>query len=144
MTKMALGEHWALIKESRKDHVSEFMKMLMGTYGSALKEYSNQHIKFFPAKLSEDNRIASVKAEIERPDTISIPMAYRLRLKENAWKIYDIKIDGISLVTSFRGTFAQVVRRSSDDTDGVLKYMRVKNNKLPADEKLDTENHFDI
>ena len=55
-------------------------------------------------------------------------MAYRMRIKNNAWKVYDIKIDGISLVTSYRGTFTQEVRKSG--IDGLLKYLRDKNNTL--------------
>ena len=63
-----------------------------------------------------------------QPGGPSIPMAYRMRIKNNAWKVYDIKIDGISLVTSYRGTFTQEVRKSG--IDGLLKYLQDKNNKL--------------
>ncbi|MDT8283485.1 MAG: ABC transporter substrate-binding protein, partial [Gammaproteobacteria bacterium] len=76
----------------------------------------------------------SVRAEVIQPGGPSIPMAYRVRITDNAWKVYDIKIDGISLVTSYRGTFEQEVRKSG--IDGLLKYLRDKNGTLAANEKV--------
>ena len=63
-----------------------------------------------------------------QPGGPAIPLSYRMRVKENAWKVYDIKVDGISLVTSYRGTFTQEVRKSG--IDGLLKYLSDKSSKL--------------
>ena len=145
MTKLALGGNWAQVnKQKRNKYVNEFIKLLMSTYGKALNEYSDQKINFLSEKLTNTKyaRIASVKAEIDRPDGPSIPMTYRLRVKNNTWKVYDIKIDGISLVTSFRGTFTQVVRQSG--IEELLIYMRDKNSKLHTIKMLDAKNHPDI
>jgi len=95
-----------------------------------LIEFKDQEIKYFPVNLAADAYKTSVRAEVIQPGGPSIPMAYRMRIKNNAWKVYDIKIDGISLVTSYRGTFTQEIRKSG--IDGMLKYLRDKNSKLVA------------
>jgi len=85
-------------------------------------------------KLAPGTTRTSVKAVVIQPSGPSIPMAYRVRIKNNAWKVYDIKIDGISLVTSYRGTFTQEIRKSG--MDGLLKYLHDKNSKLSSQASL--------
>lgn len=129
MAKLALGKNWNnATKEQKREFVTEFKDLLVRTYSTSLVEYRDQQINYFPVKLADDTVKTSVKAEVIQPGGPPIPMAYRVRIKNNAWKVYDIKIDGISLVTSYRGTFTQEVRKSG--IDGLLKYMRDKNSKL--------------
>jgi phospholipid transport system substrate-binding protein len=129
MAKLALGKNWKkATKEQKRAFVAEFRNLLVRTYSKSLIEFSDQKINFFPVKLAADTKKASVKAVVIQPGGPSIPVAYRVRIKNNAWKVYDIKIDGISLVTSYRGTFTQEIRKSG--MDGLLKYMRDKNSKL--------------
>lgn len=137
MAKLALGKNWKKAsKEQKRAFVEEFKNLLVRTYSKSLVEFSDQQINFFPAKVTEDMKRTSVKAEVIQPGGPSIPMAYRVRIKNNVWKVYDIKIDGISLVTSYRGTFTQEIRKSG--MEGLLKYMRDKNSKLAsqADNKV--------
>jgi phospholipid transport system substrate-binding protein len=68
-----------------------------------------------------------VKSEVLQPGGPSIPVSYRLRIKDDAWKVYDLSIDGVSLVTSYRGTFDQEVRKGG--IEGLLKYLKDKNTK---------------
>ncbi|GMR01358.1 MAG: ABC transporter substrate-binding protein [Gammaproteobacteria bacterium] len=134
MAKLALGKNWKkATKEQKLAFVNEFRNLLVRTYSKSLIEFSDQEINFFPVKLSADTYKTSVKAVVIQPGGPSIPMAYRVRIKNNAWKVYDIKIDGISLVTSYRGTFTQEIRKSG--MDGLLKYLRDKNNKLDNNTK---------
>lgn len=129
MAKLALGKNWKKAsKEQKLSFVDEFKKLLVRTYSKSLTEFKDQEIKFFPLKLADDAHKTSVKAEVIQPGGPSIPLAYRMRIKNNAWKVYDIKVDGISLVTSYRGTFTQEIRKSG--IDGLLKYLRDKNSKL--------------
>ncbi len=131
MAKLALGKNWKrATREQKQEFVVEFRNLLVRTYSKSLIEFSDQKINFFPIKLPEGVQRASVKAEVIQPGGPSIPMAYRVRIKNNTWKVYDIKIDGISLVTSYRGTFTQEIRKSG--MDGLLKYMRNKNSKLSS------------
>ena len=129
MAKLALGKNWRkATKQQKLAFVGEFKNLLVRTYSKSLIEYKDNEIKYFPVKLAADTYKTSVKAEITQPGGPPIPMAYRMRLKNNAWKVYDIKIDGISLVTSYRGTFSQEIRKSG--IEGLLKYLRDKNSKL--------------
>ena len=131
MAKLALGKNWKQASKDQKlEFVAEFKNLLIRTYSKSLLEFRDQQINYFPVKLADDAYKASVKAEVIQPNGPSIPMAYRVRIKNNAWKVYDIKIDGISLVTSYRGTFTQEIRKSG--IDGLLKYMRDKNNALAS------------
>ena len=131
MAKLALGKNWKkATKKQKREFVVEFRNLLVRTYSRSLLEFSDQEIYFFPVKLAEDTHKTSVKAEVVQPGGPSIPMSYRVRIKNNAWKVYDIKIDGISLVTSYRGTFTQEIRKSG--MDGLLKYMRDKNGELAS------------
>ncbi len=131
MAKLALGKNWKKASREQKiAFVGEFRNLLVRTYSKSLLEFSDQEIYFFPVKLAADTHKASVKAEVVQPGGPSIPMSYRVRIKNNEWKVYDIKIDGISLVTSYRGTFTQEIRKSG--MDGLLKYMRDKNSKLAS------------
>lgn len=129
MAKLAMGKNWRkATKQQKLAFVGEFRSLLIRTYSKSLIEFQDQQINYFPVKLPEDAYKASVKAEVIQPGGPSIPMAYRMRIKNNAWKVYDIKIDGISLVTSYRGTFTQEIRKSG--IDGLLKYLKDKNEKL--------------
>jgi len=71
-----------------------------------------------------------VKSEVLQPGGPAIPVSYRLRIKNDAWKVYDLSIDGVSLVTSYRGTFDQEVRKGG--IDGLLEYLKKKNTKKVA------------
>jgi phospholipid transport system substrate-binding protein len=129
MAKLALGKNWKkATKEQKLEFVGEFRNLLVRTYSKSLIEYKDQEIKYFPVELAADTYKTSVKAEVIQPGGPSIPMAYRVRIKNNEWKVYDIKIDGVSLVTSYRGTFTQEIRKSG--IEGLLKYLRDKNSKL--------------
>ena len=129
MAKLALGKNWKkATNEQKREFVGAFRDLLIRTYSKSLLEFKDQEIRYFPANLAEGDNRTSVKAEVIQPGGPSIPIAYRMRVKDNAWKVYDIKIDGISLVTSYRGTFTQEIRKSG--MDGLLEYMRDKNIKV--------------
>ncbi|MCG6939250.1 MAG: ABC transporter substrate-binding protein [Gammaproteobacteria bacterium] len=129
MAKLALGKSWRdATNEQKLAFVDEFRNLLVRTYSKSLLEFKDQQIRYFPVNFTADTNRTSVKAEVIQPGGPSIPMAYRMRIKDNAWKVYDIQIDGISLVTSYRGTFTQEIRKSG--IDGLLKYLRDKNSKL--------------
>ncbi len=127
MAKLALGKNWKkATREQKIVFVNEFKQLLMRTYSKSLLEFKGQQINYFPVKLPADATKASVKAEVIQAGGPPIPLAYRVRVKNNKWKVYDIKIDGVSLVTSYRGTFTQEIRKSG--IDGLLEYMHEKNN----------------
>jgi len=132
MAKLALGKNWRIATRQQKvAFVKAFRNILVRTYSKSLLQFKGQKIKFFPVTLRKDTTIISVRAEVIQPGAPPIPLAYRMRKKDNIWKVYDIKVDGISLVTSYRGTFTQRVRESG--IDGLLKYLHERNNQLNAE-----------
>jgi len=129
MAKLALGKNWRKASRAQKlRFINEFRTLLIRTYSKSLLEYKNQQINFFPLRLNGNAKIASVRAEVIQPGGPPVPLVYRVRLKNNTWKVYDIKVDGISLVTSYRGTFTQEVRKGG--INGLLNYLHEKNGKL--------------
>lgn len=131
MSKLALGKNWRKAsKKQKREFVVQFKKLLIRTYGKSMIEFKDHDIKYFPHNMVSGTKKTLVRAEILLSNGPSVPIAYRMRLKDKAWKVYDIKIDGISLVTSYRGTFSQEVRKSG--IGGLIKYLREKNSKLDS------------
>jgi phospholipid transport system substrate-binding protein len=131
MAKLALGKNWGkATREQKIQFVDEFRTLLVRTYGKSLLEYRDQTINFFPVRLDEGDDRVEVKSEVQQAGAPSVPVSYRLRLKDNEWKVYDLSIDGVSLVTSYRGTFTQEVRKGG--IEGLLQLLRDKNSKVSS------------
>jgi len=128
MAKLALGKNWnKASREQKIEFVDAFRTLLVRTYGKSLLEYRDQTINFSPLKLEPGADRAEVDSEVLQPGAPSVPVSYRLRLKDDSWKVYDLSIDGVSLVTSYRGTFAQEVRKGG--IEGLLQLLHDKNSK---------------
>lgn len=134
MAKLALGKNWRNADNNQKiEFVDQFRILMVRTYSKSLQEFSDQTIRFFPMKVADNEDKVMVKSEVLQSGGPTIPVSYRMRIKDNAWKVYDINIDGVSLVTSYRGTFAQEMRKGG--MDGLLKMLQDKNSKV-TDEQL--------
>jgi len=126
MSKLALGKNWRKANKGQKYRFLEaFKTMLIRTYSKSLTEYAGQKIKYAPYRPpAEGKRTTVVKTIIDQGSGPDIPINYSLRLKNAIWKVYDIKIDGISLVTNYRNTFASDIRRVG--IDGLIKELEKK------------------
>lgn len=132
MAKLALGKNWRNANNEQKiEFVDQFRTLLVRTYSKSLQEFSDQTIKFYPVNLESDATKTIVKSDVLQSGGPTIPISYRMRIKDNAWKVYDINIDGVSLVTSYRGTFAQEMRKGG--MEGLLKMLQDKNTRLVVD-----------
>ena len=126
IAKLAMGKNWRdASREQKIEFINEFRNLLIRTYGKSLSEFSDQEINYFPVKMKEGEDKVVVKSEVLQPGGPSIPVSYRLRIKDDSWKVYDLSIDGVSLVTSYRGTFDQEVRKGG--IEGLLKYLKNRN-----------------
>ena len=126
IAKLALGKNWRIAtREQKLEFINEFRDLLIRTYGRSLSEFSDQQINYFPVRMEKGEEKVVVKSEVIQPGGPPIPVAYRMRIKDDAWKVYDLSIDGVSLVTSYRGTFDQEVRKGG--IEGLLKYLKGKN-----------------
>lgn len=129
LAKLALGKNWRKASNEQKiEFVDQFRTLLVRTYGKSLQEFSDQKINFFPARMEAGETKVTIKSEVLQSGGPTIPVDYRLRLKDDEWKVYDIKIDGVSLVTNYRGTFAQEMRKGG--MEAVLKLLQEKNAKV--------------
>ncbi len=126
IAKLALGKNWRKASREQKiEFIDEFKMLLIRTYGKSLSEFSDQTIRYFPVHINDGTDKVVVRSEVLQPGGPPIPVSYRMRKKDNGWKVYDLSIDGVSLVTSYRGTFAQEIRKSG--MDGLLKMLKDKN-----------------
>jgi len=127
MSKLALGKNWRNANEVQQQRfVAAFKTMLVRTYSKSLTEYTGQKLEFLPYRPPREGSItATVNSRILQDNGPAIPIDYRLRIKDGVWKVYDIAIDGISLVTNYRNSFASDIRRMG--MDGLITELEAKN-----------------
>lgn len=124
MTALALAKNWTnATEEQQRKLTQEFKMLLVRTYSNALTGYRNQTVRFKPSKAEGDE--ALVRSEIVQPGGHPIALNYSLEKDGGEWKVFDVTIDGISLVTSYRGQFTQEIRLNG--IDGLIKAMSEKN-----------------
>jgi len=125
MTKLAVGKSWKQADaQQRVDLVSEFKALLLNTYTNALTEYSGESIDFEDFKPERRDDRAVVRSTFKQASGSTVPVLYKLRDKEG-WLIYDIEVDQISLVTSYRTAFSSEIEKGG--IEGLLKTMKEKN-----------------
>jgi phospholipid transport system substrate-binding protein len=127
MTQLALARDWRQASPAQQKQLTdEFRELLVRTYSKALTEYKNQTIVYKPFSLKAGETDAKVKTEIRQPSGGKpIELDYYLEKAGPGWKVYDIEVGGISLVTNYRDTFASEVRNGG--IDGLIKTLQTKN-----------------
>lgn len=127
MTQLALARDWRQASPAQQKQLTdEFRELLVRTYSKALTEYKNQTIAYKPFSLKAGETDAKVKTEIRQPSGGKpIELDYYLEKAGPGWKVYDIEVGGISLVTNYRDTFASEVRNGG--IDGLIKTLQTKN-----------------
>lgn len=127
MTQLAVGKHWrTATPEQKQALVTEFRNMLVRTYTKVFTVYRDQLIEVKPFKLSvDDPSEATVKTLIIKPGAQPIPVDYEMKKSDSGWKAYDISIEGVSMVMSYRGSFATQIQESG--IDGLIKTLADKN-----------------
>lgn len=132
MSKLALGKFWREANDTQQaEFVDAFKIMLVRTYSKSLTQYSGQTIEYKPYQPpAAGKRTVVVNTEIKQSSGPAIPIDYRLYTKGGIWKVYDIKIDGISLVTNYRNSFASDIRKVG--MDGLIEKLQAKYNKESA------------
>jgi phospholipid transport system substrate-binding protein len=132
MSQSALGRFWRDATEEQKEGVTrEFREMLVRTYATALLGYTGQAIEYLPVRLGTDDTKAVVPTRLDLGGGPPVPVDYRLRKGDDGWKIYDVVIDNVSLITNYRSQFASVVRRNG--IDGLITALASKNREPAGD-----------
>lgn len=125
MSQWVLGPHWrGASAEQRDAFVEQFEGLLVRTYSSALMDYRNQEVDFLPTRERSADEV-TVRATINQPGGPSIPISYEMHRTDGGWKVYDVAIDGVSLVINYRSSFGQEVRRNG--IDGLIQRLTSKN-----------------
>lgn len=126
MTELALGRYKRKLTDQEKPLlIQEFRHLLVRTYGKALLEYNDQVIKYLPMRGSVAKGEVTVRTEIEQKGGFPIPLNYSLYKKDEGWKVYDITVDNISLVTNYRSSFARKIKDSG--VGGLIKSLQTRN-----------------
>jgi phospholipid transport system substrate-binding protein len=129
MTDLALGRYKSKVSAEQKQLITkEFRTLLVRTYAKALLEYNNQKIIYLPTEGSLEGGDVTVRTEIEQAGGFPIPLNYRLKQGKQAWKVYDISVDDISLVTNYRSSFSREIRKNG--IDGLIKTLHERNQDL--------------
>lgn len=139
-SKAVMGKYWRRAEKAQKiKFIRQFRLLLLRFYSSALAEYLNGNdkklnedlIHYFPSKLADGETSLTVRAEIQPETGKPIPMRYRLHLTKKGWKIYDVSVEGISMITTYKNNFASQFK--SEGIDALIASLEVKNKQLLAD-----------
>ena len=126
MSQSALGRFWRDASEEQRERiVHEFREMLVRTYATALLGYSGQQIEYLPMQAGSDAERVMVPTRIASSGAPPIPINYRLRREGSSWLVYDVVIDGVSLITNYRSQFTAEVRRGG--IEGLISSLAQKN-----------------
>lgn len=133
MSKSVLGKNWREASpEQQTQFVSEFRTLLVRTYASAMAKYRNQTIEYKPLRAEPGETRVTVKTQILQPGGPALPVDYTLKLTGDAWKVVDVTIEGVSLVTNYRGQFTNELKQT--DMKGLIQRIADKNKSSSANE----------
>ena len=129
--RMVLGKNWKAATPEQQAHFQkEFRSLLLRTYASALGKYKDQVIEYKPLRAEPGAKNVSVKTQILQPGGQPIAVDYSLVKADGGWKVYDIVIENVSLVTNYRSQFSNEIRQNG--IDSLNKKLEEKNKAAGA------------
>ena len=128
MSRRSLGAQWNQLSEKDKqEFVDLFRTLLTNTYADKVETYSGEGVQYLNERTEKE--YAEVRTKVLSGKT-EIPMDYRLLHKDNDWRVYDVVVDGVSLVNNYRGQFTKILHTSS--YPGLVDQLRKKSDKIKA------------
>lgn len=128
ISRLALGDHWKSASDAeKKSFIREFQELLVRTYATALLSYSGQEIEYPPIKSAPDAKKVKVKTKVKSAGSSAVPIDYSLYKSKKGWKVYDVTIDGVSLVSTYRSNFNSQIRRNK--LAGLISDLKERNAK---------------
>jgi len=131
MTALSVGVGWRSASDAQKARLTEgFRELLVHTYANAISgyKYEQQDLEYLPLRMQPGADKAVVRSLFKRPGAEPMEIAYRLQKKADGWKVYDVIVGGVSLVTTYRNTFAEELRNGG--VDGLIELIAAKNRAL--------------
>ncbi len=141
-SKAVMGKYWRrAAKDQKLKFIRQFRLLLLRFYSSALSEYlkgrdknlDEDLIHYFPLKLNEGATSLTVRAEIKPESGQPIPIRYRVHLTKKGWKIYDVSVEGISMITTYKNNFATQLK--TEGIDALIASLKEKNEQMLANNK---------
>ncbi|MEI7430379.1 MAG: ABC transporter substrate-binding protein [Betaproteobacteria bacterium] len=134
MTALAMGRDWNKASPEQKKRLSEeFKTLLVRTYSNALTSYRDQTIRYKPTRMQPGDTDVLVKTEVVQPGSKPIPLDYSMEKLDSGWKVYDVIVAGVSLVSNYRDTFNQEVK--ANGVDGLIQMLVNKNKQMEPGKK---------
>jgi phospholipid transport system substrate-binding protein len=131
MTQLAVGRNWRQATPEQQNALTEEFKMLLvRTYTTAFAQYRNQTVDYRPLRMAAGDTDVVVKSLIKQPAGQPVAVDYSMEKLAAGWKVYDVKIEGISLVENYRNTFNAEIQRNG--VDGLIRALGDKNRALSA------------
>jgi phospholipid transport system substrate-binding protein len=138
ITRLVVGKHWRTASDTQKKQlIEEVRQMLIRSYVTAMRTYADQilasgnQITYLPSRFKEGDKKAAVRAAIKLQNSTTVDVQYMLYLSENSWRIYDIRVGGISLAITYRTSFSDEIQRSG--LDGLINRLSTQNRKGEVD-----------
>ena len=126
MTQSAMGKHWPRASAAEKSSITqEYKKLLIRTYGAAVLNYSGKPIDYGTPRRSKDGKRVEVPSEVMPASGKPVSIDYRMHQVGDKWMVYDVKIDGISLIANYRTSFASEIRKGG--MNGLIAALKAKN-----------------
>ncbi|MEN8206489.1 MAG: ABC transporter substrate-binding protein [Pseudomonadota bacterium] len=128
MGRWTLGKYWRSADQRQRDEfVKEFRALLIRSYGNAFVDYADAEIVYLPFNMRDTETRVKVHTELSWPNERTVKITYSLHSTTRGWKVYDVAIEGISLVTNYRSSFMRKV--SQDGMDQLINQLAANNNK---------------
>ena len=134
-SKWVLGKYWrSASKEQKLEFIRQFRTLLLRFYSTALSEYlttntvAEDMFVFLPLRSDATSQQVTVNSEIHATSGNIIPVKYSMHLTDKGWKVYDVSIEGVSMVTTYRTSFATEIKQKG--LDGLIASLAERNDKL--------------
>ncbi len=128
IARWILGRHWSeATPEQRQRFTEEFRTLLVRTYGNALLEYAEENLTYAPLQAEEDAERVTVRSQLQPASGPAIPINYNLHRRNEVWQIYDVNVDGVSLVANYRSSIGSQIGR--EGLEAVIDQLSERNRR---------------
>lgn len=130
-SKLVLGKHWRRASAAQQEQfLAQFHTLVLRTYATAVTTYTGIRVEYLPMRDETRKNFATVRTLIPRTDGDAVKVNYRLHCRNDVWKLFDVSIAGVSMVTTYRSAFSAEVKRSG--LDGLIEILEKKNKEFGA------------
>jgi phospholipid transport system substrate-binding protein len=137
LSQWVLGKHWRGANPGQRQvFAHEFRELLIRTYLASVtrSDYQDQTIRYLPLRKAHDGRKVTVEAHVEQPQGPLVHVLFRMLKRDQGWKVYDVVIEGVSLVATHRSGFSSIIRERG--LDGLIATLEARNTEAEAGEPV--------